>query len=540
GWVPEPGYNVTNRDWYIGALNETGINVTTPYVDALSGEAIISISKQVKNTSNQIVGVLAIDVYLEEFREELIILSNNSAGYVFMITEDGTVIAHPNEDYMPKIDGLFNLSSVSTSYASVVSVADNTVTKITNAEGDTYYSAVQTIPDTPFKIVVNYPSSQVSTAIWKEVGMSIAVLIGSLTLIWCVIAVLVKKYILPLEDVVVALDEIKNGNLNIQTSHIRTPNLETEKLVNSLQVVSDTLNMYINEINHILDSFADGDFTIEPKQNYIGDFVKIKVSLLNISKHLKELLFNTQSSTNEISTGSKQIAISAQDLAQLTVDQCELITDFKQETVKVAEDVINIIEDIDKSYGIADAMADKALHGTAQGNNLSEAMQLIKTSNREMTEVIKSIADIADQTNLLALNAAIEAARAGDAGRGFAIVAREIRDLSTKTAEIVNNIYDMINDNIDSLAKGEELVGITAAALTEISNASEETRNVARQVSETAVTQKDALNRMIVAVERLESAMTKNASISEGNVLISEELEAQLNSLKHQLAHFVI
>ncbi|OOB77637.1 MAG: hypothetical protein BEN18_10045 [Epulopiscium sp. Nuni2H_MBin001] len=536
----ELGFDITTRDWYMGAVNTNDIYVTTPYLDVTTGQSAITLAKAILASNNSVIGVLAIDISLDTLQSELINLASENDGFTFMITTDGIVVAHPNNDYMPQIDSYSNIADVSESYSRILTLADGVMTKVENSEGDTYYSSVRTIEGTPFKIVSNYPASNVMNAIITEVIASIALLITGLALIWVVIAIIVKKCIAPLELVVIALDEIKHGNLKVDTTHIATPNLETEKLVLSLQVVSSTITSYINEIDKILDSFADCDFTPEPKQNYIGDFGKIKVSLTKISDHLKELLSNTQASTTEISTGANQIATSAQDLSSLTISQCELITDFKQETVRVAEDIISIIEDIDKNHETADIMANKALHGTEQGKRLVNAMQLISKSNKEMTEVIKSIEDIADQTDLLALNAAIEAARAGEAGKGFAIVAREIRELSTKTTSIVNDIYGMINENIASLEKGEELVEIAVLALDDIALASEETRNVSKHVSENAITQKDSLHRIIINVELLEKEMSKNASISQENVAISEEVEAQLDTLNNQLSHFVI
>ncbi len=540
GWTPTEGYTVTSRDWYIGAINTDGIFVTEPYVDVMSGDATITLSKKILSSTNQIMGVLAVDVYLNDIQQLLISIGDANNGQVFVITDSGDVVVHPVQAYMPTASEIKNIGNVSSTYADLLKVADGEVLRIQNSQDEAFYSSMQRIEGTPFKIISTYPASEVFEAIMFEVQACIILLVGSFLFVWLVIAVIVKRYISPLEDVVKALNEIKNGNLHVDTTHIPTPNQETFDLVGSLQVVSSTLTLYINEIDQVLESFADGDFTIEPQQNYIGDFGKIKVSLLNIAMHLKALLSNTQSSTNEISLGSGQIAHSAQDLAQLTIDQCALITDFKQETVQVAEDIINIIEDINKSYKIADAMASKAEHGATQGQHLAEAMQMISKSNSEMTAVIKSIEDVADQTNLLALNAAIEAARAGETGRGFAIVASEVRDLSVRTAELVKNIYGMINENIDSLEKGEALVEVAVVALDDIAVSSDETRNVSKSVSDSAVTQKDALHRIIENVERLEMEMSKNAGISEENVAISQELAAQSDTLKDQLSHFVI
>ncbi|OOB76845.1 MAG: hypothetical protein BEN19_03750 [Epulopiscium sp. Nuni2H_MBin003] len=540
GWSPYLDFDITVRPWYIGAISTSGVYISDPYLDVATNIPSITLSKHVQYTNGQTIGVLAIDISLADMRDELLNLSAGNDGYVFMINEEGTIVLHPNEEYMPKEDSTFNIASISTSYADLLNQVEGVISKVINYQGDAYYSAVRTIPDTPFKIVANYSASAVSDAIWSEIFMSVVLTVGSLLLVMIVIQLIVKKYISPLESVVGALDQIKNGNLNVQTSNIATPNQEIEKLVLSLQVVSSTITLYINEIDQVLDAFASGNFTKNPKQNYIGDFGKIKISLLNISQQLAELLSNTQLSANEISVGTKKIAASAQTLSVTTVEQGSLITDFKQDTVQVAEDIINIIADIDKSYELTDTMTNKALIGTEKGKNLANAMQLISTSIHELTEVIKSIEDIASQTNLLALNAAIEAARAGEAGKGFAIVASEVRELSNKSTAIVNDIYGMINENIELLGKGEELVTIAVEALDDIASASVETRHVSKQVSDSAVNQKESLNRIIINVEQLESEMTKNVAISQENVSISEDLEVQLENLKQQLSKFVI
>ncbi len=540
GWTPPADYNVLDRDWYVGATQTNGIYVTDAYVDTMSGDAIISISKQLFDSSNNTLGVLCVDIYLSEFHLELIELSSGDSGYVFIITYDGDIIAHPDKTYMPQINNTYNVKDISQTYGNIINVADGNLIQITNGSGEEYFSTVTSIDGTPFKIVSNYPTAEITTTIIEQVSMAVALLIGSILLVWVIINIMVKKFISPIEKVALALDEIKSGNLKVDTAHIDTPNVETANLVASLQVVSSTITAYINEIDNILSRFADGDFTVQPKQQYIGDFQMIKVSLENISLHLRELLSSTHASTSEISIGANQIATSAQDLAQLTINQCSLIMDFKQDTVGVAEDIISIIEEIDHSYEFANIMVGKASEGTKRGQDLVEAMHLISAANKDLIAGVKSIEGIADQTNLLALNAAIEAARAGDAGRGFAIVANEVRDLSTKTAEIVNNIYEMINANIESLSKGEDLVDLTVEALEDISGTSEQSLSVSKTVFESAINQKEALQRIIINVEKLEGEMGKNTGISQENVAISQELEAQLIGLESQLSNFNI
>ncbi len=175
--------------------------------------------------------------------------------------------------------------------------------------------------------------------------------------------IIVKKFVGPLDSVVEALDKLTQGDLSIQTDVIATPNLECKKLVDSVQILSSTINSYINEIDDILDAFADGNFTKQPTQNYIGDFGKIKVSLIHISNNLKHLLANVRLSADGFGSAVGQIASSALELDSNTTTQSNTIMNFKENTLQVADNIINVIEDINQGYAIAEGMAHKAVDG---------------------------------------------------------------------------------------------------------------------------------------------------------------------------------
>ncbi len=326
----------------------------------------------------------------------------------------------------------------------------------------------------------------------------------------------------------------------IDASYIPTPNEETYNLVNALSILSVTISAYISEISTILDEFSEGNFKTVPKQNYIGDFQPIQESLVSISTTLKQLISNSQVATPDVTNAAAKISQSAEELAQLTVEQSDLISSFKSETIEVTQSVINIIEGMDKSHEIAQEMADTAVEGKAVGADLVNAMNTIDTSTREVISVIKSIEDIASQTNLLALNAAIEAARSGEAGKGFAIVASEIRELSIKTASIVAEIYDKIHANLAYLDKGGIMVGLTADMLDNIITKSTINLDTSKQVLHSAAEQKDSLHQMINRTEYLEAELSKNAHISTNNLDISHDLMTQSEILKEQLGIFSV
>ncbi|ONI41250.1 hypothetical protein AN639_09875 [Candidatus Epulonipiscium fishelsonii] len=540
GWRPDPNLDLSTREWYVGAQNTDDIYVTQPYTDNATGDLIISLSKKVISSSGKNIGIVVMDIRLNDIRNIILDLAQKEETMAFMIDNKGNIIIHPDESFMPNDAGMTSVDTQGDNYMSLLEAPANTVLLTKNIDNKLYYIATDDISGSNFKIITHYPAQHVWDDIQFEMFTCLIIVLFSITIVSIAMNKVVEKYTSPISDVVTALDQIKNGNLTIQTENIKKPNKEIENLVSSLEVVSNTITSYITDIDEVLDSFSNGNFTKVPSQTYIGDFSKIKVSLNNISTKLKYLIFNTQQSTKEVTSAVDHIAGSAQNLANLTLEQSSLILNFKQDTVQVSNDIINIIEDINQNYITAEDMSNKAVGGKQIGSELVHSIHAITTSIRDMAEVIHSIEEIASQTNLLALNAAIESARAGESGKGFAIVAGEIRDLSIKTSEIVKNVFDMIQENLSNIEQGEHMVEVTVNSLANIALASNQTRDMSKQVSENALTQKDALQRIILNVEKLEAEMSKNTGISEENLDISENLEQLLQNLKSQIEQFII
>ncbi|ONI44439.1 hypothetical protein AN641_07215 [Candidatus Epulonipiscioides gigas] len=540
-WVPSNTETVTSSVWYQGAMSTDEIFISEPYFSTVENELLVCVAQKViRVTDNKPIGIIAIGVLAQDI-QELIINENKDDGTNTLIIDSQKNIAiHPDDKYMPTKTKKIAFSELNNMSDELLNQPEGVAFRTENNNGDQLYSVYYSIPNTPVKLVSNYPTRYVLEAIVSELISSSFIILLSLIIVFIAIKYILKKYIKPLEHIVVALTDITEGRLNVQTDHIPVTTKELEVLVYALSTLSKSVTSYIVEISTVLGSFSNGDFTATPQQHYVGDFSAIKESLLNISTQLKKLISNTQSSTDEVSIASSQLSHSAQSLSNLTIEQAKLITNFKQETVQVTEEVISIIDKIDKSYEIVNTMTDKATNSKVIGQNLVTAMNEISISTKEITHVVQSIENIATQTNLLALNAAIEAARAGESGRGFAIVAGEIRQLSTETTETVQHIYQMINHNLTNLTQGEELVSLTSTTLDDIIEASLKTRKSSKNVWQDAIKQKDALNGIISNAEKLQEEVSKNTAISEENVAISEELTAQADNLKSQLDQFII
>ncbi|ONI44320.1 hypothetical protein AN640_00160 [Candidatus Epulonipiscium fishelsonii] len=540
GWIPEEDYDATQRIWYQQALVTDGCYITDPYLDADTGGQVITVSHKVTDPNGNLLGVLAMDIYMTTLTELVKEMSTEKGIYITVINQNNDIMLHPSEEFKPTENEVTNLLDTNVDYNRLLSEPENKILTIKDSFDKDTYALYLNIPDTTWKVISHYQTSYLVQELFIQCLSSLSFIIGGIIIIFIAIKVVISKYITPINLVMEAFDEIKNGHLNVDISHIPTPSQETYNLVSSLDILSKTMSSYINEISNVLGSFSRGDFTASTAQTYIGDFGAIKTSLLGITEMLNNLITSTKLSTSSVNHAATNISKTAEDLAALTVDQVQLITDFKQDTVGVTHDIINIIEDIDKNYKIANNMDEIVQESKVIGADLVEAMKIIGVSIKEMVEVIKSIEIIAGKTNLLALNAAIEAARAGESGKGFAIVATEIRDLSIKTSDILNDIYDMINENLNSLTEGEKMVELTSSAIDNIGHVSEQTRENSKQVLENALKQKEALNRISLRAEELQEKISKNSTIFQENVSVSQELASQSETLKSQIDTFII
>jgi sensor histidine kinase YesM len=266
---------------------------------------------------------------------------------------------------------------------------------------------------------------------------------------------------------------------------------------------------------------------------YIAIGLLVSMLLSNsISKPILSATRRLSDSVDQVAAASKQLAASAQQLSQGSAEQASVI----EETSSTMQETSSMLQQNTESTKQAAFLSGQTEESSKKGNTEMDEMlasiKEIKKSSDQIGKIIKVIDDIAFQTNILALNAAIEAARAGDAGMGFAVVAEEVRNLAQKSAQAAKDTTSIIEDNVELSSKGvvvadkvrEALVAITAQAkkvnelMSEISSASQEQALGAEQVN-TAMTQ-------------VEKVTQQNAANAEESASASEQLNAQANSMR--------
>ena len=171
-------------------------------------------------------------------------------------------------------------------------------------------------------------------------------------------------------------------------------------------------------------------------------------------------------------------------------------------------------------------------------NDLAEAIKEISQSSEHTKKIINTIEDIAFQTNILALNAAVEAARAGSAGKGFSVVAEEVRNLAGKSSEAAKNTTTLIESTVAAIERGRELADKAVAEMDETSEATQKVLEFNTDISQAANSAADSMTQISSSVEQISSVVQTNSATAEQSAAASEELSGQSQILKELTSQF--
>lgn len=348
---------------------------------------------------------------------------------------------------------------------------------------------------------------------------------------------IIQSIVNPVKEIEEVAKQLACGDLsNAHITYEREDELGS--LASSMRYTIKTLQMYITDVSTQLTYMAEGDMSHSITLDYIGDFAPIKVALVNISEKLNETLKNIAQSAEEVSSGAEEIAKGATELAQGATEQASIIEEFVAATEEIVENINGTVAKVSATSEISQEAKERADEGIQVMDKMLASMNDISHSSKQIAEVLKAIDNIASQTNLLALNAAIESARAGEAGRGFGVVANEIRDLANRSSETVKGIESMIHTSLTHVEIGQNMANQTAQALKGILISVEKTTGIASELLESSNQQKESIEELATGTKQIAGVVESNTSTSQESAAISEELAAQAENLQSLLEYF--
>lgn len=346
---------------------------------------------------------------------------------------------------------------------------------------------------------------------------------------------LVQIIMEPMSQIEAAAEKLRNGELDVDITYDSKD--EFGKLANNLKESCHSLHEIVTDAGRLLTEIANGNFNVNTdiEEQYTGEFVSLIQAMRNMNRKLNETLHNINISSDQVAIGSSQLAESAQTLAEGATEQAGAIEELTATIENINESAAATAKEASEKAKQAELDAEKSQSDLIE---LTNAMQRINDTSRMIQNIIGEIEDIASQTNLLSLNASIEAARAGDAGRGFGVVADQIGKLADDSAKSAVNTRELIERSLVEIENGNEITKKTVAILNNILNSMKSFADIASKSSETAISQSDMLAQVEKAIEQISEVVQSNSASAEETSATSEELSAQAETLKNLISQF--
>ncbi|UPA29875.1 methyl-accepting chemotaxis protein [Terrisporobacter glycolicus] len=541
-WVSDKDYDLKSKKYWFSNEEDikNGYIITDPFEDVISGNMIVSFAAPVYSLDGkEIVGVAALDIQLDTLSNK--IASNETVfgkdAYTMLVSRSGQVLASKDNDKLLK-----NVSQIGFDETMLKEVENPSkkVIKYTD-NGQTRYGIVNSVRDAGLKTIFSISEDRYNALVKKEKKDMMLVYGLAIIILLVVIYFVTKSIVSPIQKLMEVTEDLAEGNLDAEIDIDN--NDETGKLAESMKKLVTRLNeyiVYIDEIAESLNRFSTGDLNIDLKQDYDGEFEKIKDSLIQLSEIFKHTIGQIIETSENVALGSREIATASQVLADgalyqanTTEELTSTVNDLSDRVSKNAENALGAADQI-KSVGELSNLSND------QMQKMMEAITEINNKSSEIGKVIKVIEDIAFQTNILALNAAVEASRAGEAGKGFAVVADEVRNLATKSADAAKETTHLIEESIKAVENGNKIANKTGEMLVEVLQGVSESVKLIDEISDESSEQATALKQTLEGIEEISNVVQTNVSTSEESSAASNDLSKQAEDLRAIASQFKI
>lgn len=341
---------------------------------------------------------------------------------------------------------------------------------------------------------------------------------------------LTKSIVVPLQEIEMATKDIAEGNLHTVITYESGD--EIGQMAQGLRTSIEKIAGYIEDIDNVMESMANGNFNVGFTNEFIGDFKNIENSLerftLKISRSFEEIAV----SVSQVSGGSAQIAESAQSLADGSANQAGIIRELSETVTDITR---HISENAQNAVEISDEVEEvtrKISYGNEKMQEMVGAMDSIRKTSQEISKIIQTINEIASQTNLLALNASIEAARAGEAGKGFSVVANQVSLLAGQSTEAANSSSQLIEASLKAVEQGTVVADAAAKELGIVVEGTDSIKKKIGSIASASSEQAESIIQIDSGISQIAQVVDTNAATAEENSAASEELTGQAQTLK--------
>ncbi|MNB59500.1 Methyl-accepting chemotaxis protein PctA [compost metagenome] len=482
------GFDPRVRPWYKGAEGSSTSTLTEPYIDAATGQLIISIATASKK-AGQSVGVVGGDLSLQSLVDTLAARDFDGMGYVFLVSADGKILVHPDKALVMK--------SLKEAYPQDTPRISSDFSEVT-VDGKTRivtFAPIKGLPSVNWYIGLSVDKDQAFAMLSEFRTSAVIATVIAVAIIIALLGMLIRLLIQPLHVMTRAMEDIADGEGDL-TKRLTIVNND------EFGVLGTAFNRFVERIHG----------SIREVSSATGQVNEVALRVVAASNSSMYNSDQQASRTSSVAAAINQLGAAAQEIARNAAQASNQASDARG----LAEDGQQVVDRSIKAMNQLSSML------SASSSNIESLNS--KTVN--IGQILEVITSISQQTNLLALNAAIEAARAGEAGRGFAVVADEVRNLAHRTQESAQQVQTMIEElqvgareSVSTMSDSQR----HSQDSVEIANlAGERLNSVTQRIGEI-----DGMNQSVATATEEQTAVVEsiNVDITEINTLNQEGVE---------------
>ncbi len=508
-----------------------------PYVYELMGKEImmISVIAPIRDVNGNFMGVAGMDVALDDMQSMRFAGTGYESAHMVALAEDTTILvdsANPSAVGKPASDNGYQIMCEAqerlrgmsqTEHANSLYVIENHITNFATENRGISVSVPLTLSSgNQWMLYLSIDKGEFYGPIISDIAkLALAIIVFGILML-CIVYYIIKKYLSPIQTIMDGAVRLESGDLNIHIDvHSKD---ELGRLAQTFNHISTTMNNYVHDISIQLSEMANNNLDINITQKYIGDFIPIQDSIEKISCALNNTLHQINHSADAVAQRAESMSVDAHGLAKSVLAEAQAIEELTSSIGGLSKDMTANADNAQKANETVLNVKEQIVSSNHEMTSLVNAMSDIKQSSSEIQKIVSTIQGIADQTNLLSLNASVEASRAGEAGKTFAVVAKEIRDLAAKSADAVKQTEELIHASHQAVERGIRIADDTAKSLSLVVEGANEVSSSVDQINSATQEQKKVLDHLTDHIDLISNAMQTNSASVQGSAGTSTEL----------------